>query len=173
MDTLPAGLWERMLRKRRIDTASGCWMWCGSKTSIAGRPAAEQYGEVRVNYKLMRVHRVAAALQLGFDHDPDKDVCHTCDTPLCFNPNHLFIGTRAENNKDKSRKGRSAYGAKSGRSDLTEERIVEIFIARHVDKLGVREIGRRFKMSHAGISNLLSGNRWPHVTRPLIEQYAK
>lgn len=168
---MDSALWERMLRKRRIDTASGCWMWCGSKSSNAGRPKAKQYGEVWVHHKLMRVHRVTAALQLSFDLDPNKCVCHTCDVPLCFNPAHLFIGTRAENNKDKSRKGRSSYGAKSNKTELSEEKLVAIFIERHINGKGVREIGRLFKMPHTTISNLLLGKRWPHITKILIKDY--
>lgn len=170
MENLPAGLWERMLKKRRI-IPTGCWLWTGSRTSIAGRPKAQQYGEVRVNYKLRRVHRVTAALRLGFDLSCSKDVCHTCDVPLCFNPAHLFIGTRDENNKDKARKGRASVGEKSGRTGLSEEDVCSIFREHHVDGLGVREIGRRRKMSHAAVSNILNGKRWPHITRQLIAEY--
>lgn len=172
MSKLPIGLWGRMLAKRKIGER-GCWLWTGSKTSKAGRPNSEQYGEVRVCGKLVRVHRVSAAINLGFDLKDKQDVCHKCDVPLCFNPAHLFVGSRADNNRDKARKGRGSYGPKSNKTGLTEERVVEIFIARHVEGLGVRAVGRKFRMPHNTVSNLLLGKRWPHITKMLIEEYVR
>lgn len=159
-----------MLKKRNVDAVSGCWIWTGSRSSIAGRPKSHQYGEVRVNYKLMRVHRVTAALHLGFDLSCGLDVCHTCDNPLCFNPKHLFPGTRAENNKDKSNKGRSPYGTKSNRTDLTEDDIREIFRLRNEENMGVRAIARKYGKAHSAISNILQGKRWRYMWTMLSYQ---
>jgi HNH endonuclease len=41
-------------------------------------------------------------------------VCHSCDNPPCCNPKHLFLGTVADNNEDKRRKGRATGGAPKG-----------------------------------------------------------
>jgi len=54
---------------------------------------------------------------------------------------------------------------------LTDEDVAAIFRERHVERLGVREIARRRKMSHAAVSQLLSAKRWPHITKQLRNEY--
>lgn len=63
------------------------------------------YGQVRVNGRTWLVHRYAWSLQHG---DPgDLCVLHACDNPACFNVEHLFLGTKGDNNKDMAAKGRA------------------------------------------------------------------
>ena len=77
---------------------SGCWEWQGQKDF-------EGYGVVKagttVNGKQyrLRVHRVVARFILG--RDLDSMVCHHCDNKMCANPSHLFIGTAADNNRER------------------------------------------------------------------------
>lgn len=75
--------------------ASGCWLWTGPKTKRGG------YGES----SLGQAHRVAFLLTVGpIGHG--LFVCHRCDTPLCVNPAHLFLGTNNDNVADMIGKGR-------------------------------------------------------------------
>lgn len=89
----------RMSDKKEI--RNGCWIWTGAATS-------DGYGVMGVGRNnQQRVHR------LSFEHfigpiPKGMFVCHRCDTPLCFNPDHLFLGSPRDNTRDMIRKGRRA-----------------------------------------------------------------
>lgn len=83
----------------QVDT-SDCIEWDRSRNS-------KNYGQRRIRGKLRLVHRLAWEEEFG----PIPDgicVLHKCDNPPCFNVEHLFLGTVAENQKDMANKGRGA-----------------------------------------------------------------
>lgn len=63
----------------------------------------ERYGRLRGDL----AHRIAFELTTGARVRLPRMVLHRCDTPACFNPEHLFIGTAADNNRDMTAKGRN------------------------------------------------------------------
>lgn len=56
------------------------------------------------------IHRLAYMAYNNVDLTVDQLVCHTCDNPCCINPAHLWVGTKAENNRDMYLKGRDRNG---------------------------------------------------------------
>jgi HNH endonuclease len=104
---------------------SGCWLWLGF-----GSP----YGRLRVDGKTRRAHRVSfEAFNGPIPHG--MAVCHTCDTPPCVNPSHLFVASQRHNIDDCVNKGRiyTKYP-----SELIEEILASSLSSRSLsDKIGI------------------------------------
>ena len=97
---------QRLLKRRYIDPVTDCWMWTGRKTKT-GYGVMDGLQRQQLPVRATTVSRLAAHAWLGFDlRRRELDVCHRCDTPSCFNPAHLFIGSRKENMLDCVMKGR-------------------------------------------------------------------
>lgn len=90
----------------KVDFSAGCWEWAASRQ-------CDGYGWVRTKTRMELAHRVAYHLAYGA-YDPELCVLHYCDNPPCCRPDHLFLGTRADNNWDKVSKGRGNKGRKLG-----------------------------------------------------------
>lgn len=92
------------LRERfwsKVDRSGDCWMWTASRNASGyGRFGGSNSGGSYL------AHRMCWELHNG----PIPDglcVLHRCDNPACVNPAHLWLGTRDDNNKDKTAKGRN------------------------------------------------------------------
>lgn len=77
------------------------------------------YGEMQTylegKKKRYLMHRVSYQLTNNIDLESLHIICHKCDNPACINPKHLFLGTHADNIRDKVEKGRQAKGESNGR----------------------------------------------------------
>ena len=90
---------QRLHAKTVIDSINGCWLWTGATVRQGS------YGQIYIDGKLELVHR--ASWRIHFGPIPDgMDVCHECDVRNCWRPGHLFVGTRLDNMRDASMKGR-------------------------------------------------------------------
>lgn len=116
---------ERFHRKYKIDK-SGCWLWIGgTRLNSKGVPYSRHWTDDK---KSIGGHRFSYELTHGFIPN-GLYVCHKCDTPLCVNPYHLFVGTHHDNMRDMVQKGRSFVGRgenKIGRSKLTNNQAQQI-----------------------------------------------
>lgn len=85
---------------------SECIEWQGCR-NVGG------YGRKSHNGRVVYVHRLVMAEIHGWEALEGKAVMHTCDSPPCINPDHLRIGTWAENNADRDAKGRNGHSSKT------------------------------------------------------------
>ena len=131
--------------------SSGCWIWLGATTGSTGkRPCMRVEGHTRY------ASRIAWELYKG----PFPYVgylCHTCDTILCVNPSHMFLGSQQENMQDASRKGRFC-----GKVVINETLVISIRKLR-AEGLTQQAIAYITQVPRGTISNILRGSRWDNV----------
>src|SRR3954464_15356783 len=84
----------RLLAKRHLDPATGCWEWQGRRDRWG-------YGRITVAHRRYAVHRLSAAVFLGFDPARTLQIRPPCHNPPCFRPDHLRPGIHHENTLDR------------------------------------------------------------------------
>lgn len=140
----------------------GCWLRTGFR-----RPNG--YGQIGINGKEYRAHRVSYFLEYGRIQN-DRWALHHCDVRACVNPRHLFLGTPKDNSQDAVRKGRNTRlrGERNGKAKLTRRQVKEIkrmLEDKAVGKCHLHqyEIARLYGVGEATVSYLKNGGRWDHV----------
>jgi Autographiviridae endonuclease len=148
---------SRLLERRDIDRETGCWHYTGATTGNG-------YGYIRYGDEMVYTHRVSAVLFLDFALASRLYVLHRCDTPTCFNPDHLFIGTAQDNAQDAVAKGRKRGGRK-----LTHDQVVRIKYLLQ-DGRTHRSIGEEYGVTTANIGQIARGETWRHVRIDELEE---
>ena len=131
-----------------------CWEWMGSVNS-------DGYGDLKIEGRAKKAHRLSYELAYG-EVPRGKKVCHTCDNRKCVRPDHLFVGTDADNHADRNAKGRQAKGEKHGRAKLTEDDVVEIKMRLAAGE-SRGQIARDFGVDTAAVRFIDVGEHWKHV----------
>ncbi len=129
------------------------------------------YGIVFFEGGMKLVHRVAQKLT-----DPafDESLCslHKCDNRPCFNPRHLFQGTRGDNNRDMRAKGRNRAGFqftpihKTGESNnLAKLKTSDVIRIRELNASGVSRasIATEFGITQTNLSFIVNRKTWKHI----------
>ncbi len=137
---------------------SGCWFWTGAvqrknygHMGLGGRGAGNVIAS-RFSY------------QLHYGLIPDGlFVCHHCDQPLCVNPDHLFIGTNADNMSDCSKKGRakgpSFKGSEHPSAKLTDDAVRDI----RTSALTGVALAKKYGVRPTLISEVRRHRIWRHI----------
>ena len=131
----------------QVDTSGGlwaCWPWTGGRDTAG-------YGHSRFGWTT-KAHREAYRLTHP-DFDRSLDICHTCDSPPCCNPAHLWAGTAKENLRDAALKGR--LGARP--LDWPQVHAIRAAWARGTSQAN---LSRRYAVSQALISFIVNNRRW-------------
>ena len=137
-----------------------CWLWKAGKSSGG-------YGNIDrgdgCGYSSIRAHRLSWMLYNG---PIPNGLCilHKCDNPACVNPDHLFLGTKGDNAKDRDAKGRLVVcrGEKHWKSKLTVLQVKQI---KQLGQQGMRtrDIAKRFPVTQRHIGRIIKGLFWKHV----------
>jgi len=113
------------------------------------------YGKMSFLYKRHLAHRVSYELAFGVAPGALL-VCHHCDNKKCVNPNHLFLGTAGDNNKDRARKGRNNHGKKA---TLTVEDVCAI----RSSEESSGDLAKRYSVDPKHIWQVRTRKRWKDV----------
>ena len=139
----PHRMWER------VEFSPGCWLWTGTSRGPMG------YGCMRVRGKMVRTHRLSYELLCG-PIPPGKLVLHSCDTPRCVNPEHLFIGTHLDNARDMVSKGRC------GTTKMTEDDVRSIR-SRTAAGEKPKDLAKEFNVTPRAVAYVVHRKTWRHV----------
>ncbi len=168
-----------------IEEVDGHWAW-------TGRRDKDGYGLISNLTTKRRAHRYSWVLHYG-PIPEGMNVLHKCDRPWCVNPEHLFLGTTLDNNRDCHAKGRApvgdnhpsrkhperlargersgqrthpertARGERQGQAKLTDDKVRQIRVLLTEGKMSVCAIARTFEVSQATIYFIREGRSWKHV----------
>lgn len=158
----PDAFWQRVDKQgpepSHVAGLGPCWLWTGAKDG-------KGYGQVRRRPKLWQAHRLAYTLTHG-DIPEGLVVMHRCDNPTCVNPEHLSLGTQADNMADAAQKDRLATA-----DDLPQTKLTAAQVARAIQEVTdgastLRELAQEFGVSEATLNSAVRGTKsWRHLER--------
>lgn len=156
--------WEKVNKSGPIPShrpdLGECWEWTASIGTTG-------YGQIqcgRSNGGMRKTHHVAWLLQYG-GIPAGQCVLHHCDNRKCVRDTHLWLGTKAQNNKDRNDKGRQkgvAPGERHWNRKLTDADVIEI---RRLSNAGVKTAAlvERLGVCRSMIKFIKSGHSWKHL----------
>lgn len=153
-----------LLSRGKRNPETGCLEWTGCTQ-------ANGYGRIRSDGKTRYVHRAAAELVFGFIPE-GADVCHRCDNRRCFEPGHLFIGSRLDNMRDAKTKGRISSGEDHAAavphgesSHLAKLREADVLDIRRRYGTGITQshLAAEFGVDRSLIGQIINRKIWKHI----------
>jgi hypothetical protein len=149
-----------MSPQQRIESLSvpipecGCWIFLGALRLGYGRLKNHKTGRHESTHRLSwQAYR--GAIPNG------AMVLHTCDTPSCVNPDHLFLGTQSDNMADRQRKGRNpdVRGENHPGAKLKASQVLEI----RASARPRRELAELYAVSKELITAIRNRRVWRHI----------
>jgi hypothetical protein len=161
----------------KVQKTETCWLWTGALMS-------KGYGSMYVGPQ--RGHTELASRVSWFLHDgvwPAEWVLHHCDTPRCVRPDHLYLGTAADNSRDQWTRHRGvrppqptleqhARGSRHGEAKLTEQQVAEIRLrygpptgrGKKGPKISQQKLADEYGVHQTIISDIVRGETWQPVS---------
>lgn len=131
-----------------------CWYWAAYTDALGyGRCAFPEEP---------KAHRASWRLFVG-DIPQGMSVLHRCDVRNCVNPDHLFLGTQADNVADMMSKGRSRvtplHGEANPHAKLTWAAVDEMRALR-ASGASVYSLAKRYGVSKMTARRAVTGDSW-------------
>lgn len=140
----------------KVKKTTSCWIWIGCILKKG------KHGQFRTDKGLrILAHRYSYIIHKG----PIPDlmcVLHTCDNPPCINPDHLFLGDRIINNKDRRKKNRDAFGERHGLSKLKDSQVIEIR-KQYLQGIKPKQLALHYKIAVRTMYYILNNKTWRHL----------
>jgi predicted XRE-type DNA-binding protein len=147
------GFWDKVTKN------DSCRIWNGCCLKRPNNSIS--YGQLRISHR-RRIYSHRMAWELINGPIPEgMEVCHTCDNPVCVNPEHLFLGNHLENMRDAKEKGRmrALSGEDCKFHKLTIDQVREI----KKSTLSQRKLANLYGVTQGAISHILVGKNWKGV----------
>lgn len=154
--------WDKVKKQSGVYGIDGthdtqCWVWTASLKN--------GYGEIWHVDKRHYAHRLSWFLEHGEWPDP-LCVLHKCDNRQCVRPDHLFLGTKGDNNRDTVCKGRHKGGGPPGElcgaSKLTEQTVLAIREG-YQEGCSQRALARQHNTSKSAVGAIVRRETWRHI----------
>jgi hypothetical protein len=153
----------------KVAVAGGdeCWPWVGT-CELAGYGvmwrSGGRGGEPR---KVWKAHRLSWEIHHG-PIPAGRNVLHHCDNPPCVNPAHLYVGSRADNARDRAERRRGKehrqQGASNDNAKLTDDLVRQIIVElQRLPRRPQSDIAREFGISQPQVSRIMRRENWTHL----------
>ncbi len=148
--------WEMVDKNgpQTIYVPTPCFNWLGATSS--------GYGTLHIDGEQIGAHRISWIIHKGPILD-DLCVLHHCENKFCTRIEHLFIGTKGDNNRDKVAKGldNAPFGAASPKAKLTDE-----IISEYEPGISMESIGIKYGVEKSTIRAITNRKSWKHLPIP-------
>lgn len=161
----------------KVRKTEGCWFWTGAFNKPIGKKW--RYGVISAGTGngIKTAHRLSWEMHFG-PIPGGLLVCHRCDEPSCVRPDHLFLGSHADNSRDMVLKGRSPTaprirgrtmpqhsqpGEMNGSAKLTADIVAEIRAKYAAGGVTHIDLGKEYSVSRSLIGAILTRKAWTHV----------